>query len=295
VDPRQLRHFLALVEERSFTRAAAREFIVQSGLSSSIRSLEAELSVELYIRGTRPVRLTAEGEALVGPARYALEALSATYQAVNAVTSRLSGHLRMGVFQNIGHLIPLSSVLAKFVEDYPEIDLSLRQLPSTEMVDMVSSGELDCALVNGLTEKTKGVEVTALAEEPLELVASTGSPLSRQGAISFRDLDGAKFVETASGFATRRLTDLAFATAGFHRRIVCEASGWPMVVDLVEAGLGIAFLPQGIADTSPGLTALTVLDLSLARRIDFATPSGRAASPATREMSSRLHAATHLP
>ena len=64
---RQLRHFLALVEERSITRAAKRELIVQSGLSNSLQALERELATPLYIRGTRPVRLTAAGEALVGP------------------------------------------------------------------------------------------------------------------------------------------------------------------------------------------------------------------------------------
>ena len=69
---RQLRHFLALAEERSITRAARRELIVQSGLSNSLQALERELGTPLYIRGTRPVRLTAAGEALVGPARRTL-------------------------------------------------------------------------------------------------------------------------------------------------------------------------------------------------------------------------------
>src|SRR6185312_8325090 len=69
---RQLRHFLALVEERSITRAAKRELIVQSGLSNSLQALERELGTPLYVRGTRPVRLTAAGEALVGPARRTL-------------------------------------------------------------------------------------------------------------------------------------------------------------------------------------------------------------------------------
>ena len=66
---RQLRHFLALVEERSITRAAKRELIVQSGLSNSVQALERELGTLLYVRGTRPVRLTAhhQGPAPTGP------------------------------------------------------------------------------------------------------------------------------------------------------------------------------------------------------------------------------------
>jgi hypothetical protein len=69
VELRQFRHVLAVAEERSITRAAKRELIVQSGLSNSIRALERELGTPLYVRGTRPVRLTAAGEALVGAAR----------------------------------------------------------------------------------------------------------------------------------------------------------------------------------------------------------------------------------
>ncbi|MGW1290844.1 LysR family transcriptional regulator, partial [Streptomyces sp. NPDC002586] len=69
---RHLRHFVALAEERNFTRAAARELIVQSGLSSSVRALEKTLGTVLFVRGTRPVRLTVEGEALLPAARHAL-------------------------------------------------------------------------------------------------------------------------------------------------------------------------------------------------------------------------------
>jgi len=84
VELRQLRHFIALSEERTVTGAARRELIVQSGLSSSILALEREVGTDLYIRGTRPVRLTAAGEALVGPARQALAAADAALRAIHA-------------------------------------------------------------------------------------------------------------------------------------------------------------------------------------------------------------------
>jgi DNA-binding transcriptional LysR family regulator len=294
VDPRQLRHFVALADERSFTRAAAREFIVQSGLSSSIRGLETELGTELYVKGTRPVRLTAEGDALVPAARYALEALAATYQVVNAVSGKLSGRLRMGVFQNVDHLVPISMILARFVEDHPDLELQLRQLPSLDMIQMVSSGELDCAIVSATSQHINGVAISALAEEPFDLVASASHPLVQKRAIDFSDLDGVPFIETALGFASRMLSDAAFASAGYERRIVCEANEWSMVADLVAAGLGVGLLPRGIAErgiagASPGLAVLRVRGFDITRRIDLAVPRGQAASPATRELARRLH------
>ena len=88
---RQLRHFLALVEERSITRAAKRELIVQSGLSNSLQALERELGTALYVRGTRPIRLTAAGEALVGAARRTLTSAAQAEQAVHHVLQRSGG------------------------------------------------------------------------------------------------------------------------------------------------------------------------------------------------------------
>jgi DNA-binding transcriptional LysR family regulator len=88
---RQLRHFLAVVEERSITRAAKREFIVQSGLSNSLQTLERELGTPLYVRGTRPVRLTAAGEALVGPARRTLTSAAQAEQAGLMASTAPSG------------------------------------------------------------------------------------------------------------------------------------------------------------------------------------------------------------
>ena len=111
---RQLRHFLALVEERSITRAAKRELIVQSGLSNSIQALERELGTPLYVRGTRPVRLTAAGEALVGPARRTLTSAAQAEQAVHQTRDVLIGTLRIGISLSAQHLVPFASYLGEF-------------------------------------------------------------------------------------------------------------------------------------------------------------------------------------
>src|SRR6478609_2649320 len=111
---RQLRHFLALVEERGITRAAERELIVQSGLSNSIQALERELGTLLYIRGTRPVRLTAAGEALVGAARRTLTSGALAEQAVHQTRGVLIGTLRIGISLSAQHLVPFASYLGEF-------------------------------------------------------------------------------------------------------------------------------------------------------------------------------------
>jgi DNA-binding transcriptional LysR family regulator len=294
VDPQRLKHFVALAEERSFTRAAAREFIVQSGLSASIRALEADLDVELYVKGTRPVRLTAEGEALIPAARHALDALQLTYRAVDAVRGRLSGRLRMGVFQSADHLVPVSATLAGLIRDHPALDLALMQAPSRDMLAMVAAGELDCAIISAASG-ANGVEILPLAEEPFDLVVPGNHPLATHARLRLRDLAGQPFIETAPGFASRTISDLAFSAEGIERRIICEANEWSLVADLITAGLGIGLLPRGLAEQSltiksRDLVRLHVEDLHLTRRIDLALANGHAATPAARELAKRLHA-----
>ena len=131
---RQLRHFLALAEERSITRAAKRELIVQSGLSNSLQALERELATPLYVRGTRPVRLTAAGEALVGPARWTLASAAQAEQAVHHTRDVLIGTLRIGVSLSAQHLVPFASYLGEFTRDHPGIDLRLQYAPALTMI-----------------------------------------------------------------------------------------------------------------------------------------------------------------
>src|SRR4029078_12848247 len=138
---RQLRHFLALVEERGITRAAERELIVQSGLSNSIQALERELGTPLYVRGTRPVRLTAAGEALVGPARRTLASAAQAGQGGHHTRDLIIGTLRIAVSLSAQHLVPFASYLGEFTRDHPGIDLRLQYAGALTMISMVKAGD----------------------------------------------------------------------------------------------------------------------------------------------------------
>jgi len=284
---RHLRHFVALAEERSFTRAAARELIVQSGLSSSVRALEKEVGALLFIRGTRPVRLTAEGEALLPAARHTLDAAAAAHQAVQEVHGVLSGRLRIGALQTIGHTLPFATWLAEFSRAHPRVDIAVRQLPALQMLAMVTAGELDCALVTVVPDHTEGLDVVPLVAEPLVVACAPDHPLASAEVLTLDRLDGEQFVETHPEWAIRVLIDSAFRDAGLTRRIVCEVNEWTMVLDLVAAGVGIALVPQGLDFSlhprpTGSLRLVPLTGVRLERRVDLVLPKGHAASPAAR-------------
>jgi DNA-binding transcriptional LysR family regulator len=292
VELRQLRHFVALVEERSVTRAARRELIVQSGLSNSIQALERELGTPLYVRGTRPVRLTAAGEALAGPARRTVASAVAAEQAVQQTRDVLAGTLRIGVSLSAQHLVPFASYLGEFTRDHPGVDLRLQYAPGLTMISMVGSGELDC-VIGPAVSQVPGVRMTRLAREPLRLVCRADHRLAGQARVSIRHLAGERFVEVPAGWTARLLSDAAFAGEGIPRRVVCEVGDWELFLELVSAGVGIGFAPAGLRYpvlTAPGsvLRFVMVGGVRLERHLYLMLPSAAETSPAARRFADHL-------
>jgi DNA-binding transcriptional LysR family regulator len=289
---RQLRHFLALVEERSITRAAKRELIVQSGLSNSIQALERELGAPLYFRGTRPVRLTAAGEALVGAARRTLTSAAQAEQAVHRTRDVLIGTLRLGISLSAQHLVPFASYLGEFARDHPGIDLRLQYAPALTMISMVESGELDC-VIGPAVSQVPGVRMTPLAREPLRLVCRSDHQLADQAEVTLGQLGNERFVEVPPGWTARLMSDAAFVGEGIPRRIACEVGDWELFLELVSAGVGIGFAPTGLQYavlTAPDsvLRFIAVADVRLERHIYLMLPSAGETSPAARRFAEQL-------
>lgn len=295
---RHLRHFLALAEERNFTRAAARELIVQSGLSSSIRALEREVGAALFVRGTRPVRLTAEGQALVPAARRTIEAAAAAQQAVHDVKGLLTGRLRIGAYPVSRDLLPFGPWLSDFSHAHPGLEIYVRHTGGLDMARKVAEGDLDCAFLDPLPKGLADLEVIPLISEPLMAAFPHDHPLAQEKSVTLDQLAGATFVETDPSWTTRMRTDEAFARAGLTRHITCEVGDWGLVLELVSGGLGIALVPQShgqgpLVGPTGSVRILPVRGTALERRTDLCLPPSTSASPAARRFASYLHRRQH--
>jgi DNA-binding transcriptional LysR family regulator len=289
---RQLRHFLALVEERSITLAAKRELIVQSGLSNSIQALERELGTPLYLRGTRPVRLTAAGEALVGAARRTVASAAQAEQAVHQTRDALIGTLRLGISLSAQHLVPFASYLGEFTREHPGIDLRLQYSAALTMISMLESGELDCVIGPALNQ-VPGVRMTRLAREPLHLVCRSDHPLADKPEVTLSELANERFVEVPPGWSARLLSDAAFAGEGIPRRVVCEVGDWEVFLELISAGVGIGFAPVGVqypvlAAPDSVLRLIAVEGVRLERHIYLMLPSVGETSPAAQRFADHV-------
>jgi len=296
VELRQLRHFLALAEERSVTGAARRELIVQSGLSNSIHALERELGTDLYVRGTRPIRLTAAGYALEAAARRTVASAEQARRAVLDTKDALIGTLRMGISLSAQHIVPFAEYLGEFAREHPGVDVRLSSAAALAMIGMVESGELDCAIGPAISRSGR-LRLLPLAREPLQLLCRSDHRLAGRDSVTIADLADERFVELPPQWVGRLLGDAAFAAEGVSRRVACEVGDWELFLALVHAGVGIGFAPVGLPYpvlTGPDseLRFVPVAGTRLERHIHLIQPPPDETSPATAAFAAlvtRLH------
>lgn len=243
VDLRQLEYFLAVAEERHFTRAARRVHIVQSGLSASVHALERELGAPLFVRTTRHVELTEEGRALVDEARAVLAAAERARDAVAQVRGVLRGRLSVGAIQQLP-VIDLPRALGRFSERHPDVELRVRQAATNGLVEDVRSGRIDVAFVAHPAHRLRGLAHVRLAAEPLLLACAPGHPLADHPSVRLAALADETFIEFQPDWGVRIMMDEAFAALGIDRRIACEVNDSPMLLDLVAHRLGVALVPR---------------------------------------------------
>jgi DNA-binding transcriptional LysR family regulator len=285
VELRQLEYFVAVAEERHFTRAAARMHVAQSGLSASIRSLERELGASLFVRNTRSVELTDEGRALFTEARHTLANVAAAKDAVAAVQGLLRGTLAVGTLQCLG-AVDLPAILARFHAAHPGVQIRLRQGGSTDLIERVRTGDLDLAFVSAPLDGAPGVTLMPVAEEPMVLACGPTHPLRDRDSIALAEIRDETFVDFYPGWVTRDVVDQAMAAARIERRVAFEVNDVHWLLDLVGYGLGVAVVPQVFTHKK---TAARFVPITAAPtwEIVVATATGRHPGAAAKALLSR--------
>ncbi|MFE4657339.1 LysR family transcriptional regulator [Streptomyces hydrogenans] len=256
---RQLEYFVAVAEERNFTRAAERVHISQSGVSSQIRRLEHELGAELFDRSARTVTLTVAGEAALAHARAALASAGAVARAVDEVTGLVRGRLTVGMV--VGCTVtPLFDALAAFHEAHPGVEIRLREDTSAQLADAVRSGTVDLALVGAAATTPDGLDALTIVDERLVAAVPPGHPLAALPRVTLRELTAHPLVCMPPGTGLRAVLDQACAEQDLRPAIALEAGAADAIADLAARGLGVAVLSASMA--TPHTDRLTTLPLA---------------------------------
>ncbi|NJP48189.1 LysR family transcriptional regulator [Actinacidiphila epipremni] len=282
MDLRQLEYFVAVAEERNFTRAAERVHISQSGVSAQIRQLERELGAELFDRSGRVARLTVAGKAALEHARAALAAAAAVGQAVGEVTDVIRGRLAVGMV--VGCTVtPLFEALAAFRHAHPGVELALTENGSDRLAADVRDGVLDLALLGAAGEPPQGLRSHVVVREPLVAVVPPGHSLAGHPGATLREVTAYPLVCMPRGTGLRGVLDQACAAAGITAPIALEAGAPDAIADLAARGLGVGLLSESMAPRyAERLTALPLTDVTTPGLLALVWRDTR--SPAVREL-----------
>ncbi|MGV2921730.1 LysR family transcriptional regulator [Streptomyces alfalfae] len=295
---RQLRYFVAVVEEAGFTRAAARLHLAQPGVSAQVRQLERELGHRLLDRSRGAVTLTEVGRAVLPYARAALAAAEGARRTAEEFTGLLRGQVTLGLVSGAAtEEFDVVSVVADFHDEHPRVEISLTEDTSDRMLAALRRGELDIALLGLASDEVPaGVSLAVVVDEPLVAAVAPGDPLLRPEGrvhVPLAELAERPLISLPRGTGLRGVLERACAEAGFRPRVAFEAAAPALLTRLAVRGLGVAVLPA-LPDevaASLGLRTLVITDPRPRGRIALAWRADGPAGPAARALLGRLRTA----
>lgn len=246
---RHLRGFLAVAQERSFTRAAQRLHMAQPPLSQRIRELEDELGVKLFQRCTRSVHLTQAGETFLERVQSLFLQLDQAVEACRQAERGEVGVLRIGYTGRASHQL-LPRVVLGFRQHYPDVQLDIQGPHPTGLLrSRLLDGQLDVALCF-LPLRDAQIDTRSFASSAFVLALAASHPMAGLPSVALADLAQEPFVGYPSnqGFHLRDAMDAACSAAGFTPHVVHESETSQVLICHIAAGTGVSVIPRELQE-----------------------------------------------
>ena len=275
----QLRAFVAVSREGSFTRAAERLGTSQPAVTTAIKQLEEALGLRLFDRSTKLLSLTkASATFLPGIERILID-LDATLADFHAAADGTQGSVAVAVLPSVATVV-LPGTVKSFSAAFPNTRISLRDDNSSGVCERVLSGEVDLG-VAGRTDHVAGVQFEPLLRDPFGAVVHKTHPLAAEtGPLSWGDLSGYPFISFAADTGLRPLLDTLRNTPDNISSPWIEVSNIATVLSLLKTNLGIAALPKmSVNPIEKDVVFRTLLDPPLFRELGLITRQGRSLTP----------------
>lgn len=244
----ELRYIVAVARERHFGRAADACFVSQPTLSVAVKKLEEELDIKLFERGSSDIGVTPLGEEIIRQAQAVLEQAALIKEIAKRGKDPLAGALRLGVIYTIGpYLLP--QLVKHVIEHVSQMPLMLQENFTTRLLDMLRSGEIDCAI---LAEpfSDAGLAMAPLYEEPFLVAVPRTHALARRKSISAEELKKETMLLLGTGHCFRdHVLDVCPEFARFSSdaegiRKSFEGSSLETIRHMVAAGMGVTVVPS---------------------------------------------------
>lgn len=292
IDLMTLQLFIAVCEEQNLTRAAAREGIAASAVSKRLAELEKSLNVELFVRASKGMTLTAAGESLLHHARVTLLNVENIAVELAEYSQGIRGHVR--ILANLSAIVQfLPEDMPRFLRSHNLVKFDLRERPSGGVISGIEEGAADIGICSGDVEARR-LESFEYRRDRLVVVARNGHPLAGRGPIHFSDTLDFDHVglHTASSIYLR--SQYAANEAGKALRLRIHVPGFDAVCRMVQAGMGIGLIPDyafKVLSEGMNLQAVPLFDSWAERSLKIVVRSENGLSATTRLFLNHLRAA----
>ncbi len=238
----QLQYYVEIVNQKNFTRAAEKLFVSQSTLSKSVRALEREFQAELINHNAKDFMLTSDGMLFY---EYAVKILDYFDTQTHELHQRLStthGLLNIGIPPTAGTTY-FYSLIHKYREQYPDINLNLLEVPSQLILKEMDANRLDMGAVLEPFPESSQYFVRPVCRSEIVLTVSKDHPLAGRESVSFSELRGEKFLMVSSDFTFHHIVLSLCGQAGLVPNIIFESSQWDLIYAMTNDNQGISFFP----------------------------------------------------
>jgi LysR family hydrogen peroxide-inducible transcriptional activator len=243
----ELRYIVAVAREKHFGRAAEACYVSQPTLSVAIKKLEEELDLKIFERGASEVSVTSLGEEIVRQAQMVIEQAAAIKEIAKRGKDPLAGALRLGIIYTIGpYLLP--ALVKNAIERFPQMPLMLQENFTVKLLEMLRTGELDCAIMAEPFPDT-GLAVAPLYDEPFAVAVPASHPLAARTSISSEELKRETMLLLGTGHCFRdHVLEVCPEFARFSSdaegiRKSFEGSSLETIKHMVASGMGVTVVP----------------------------------------------------
>ncbi|MBQ0138154.1 MAG: LysR family transcriptional regulator [Kurthia sp.] len=273
MDLQQLKYFQTVAKLEHMTKAAIILNISQPALSKAISQLEGEIGAPLFERVGRSIRLNQYGKLFLEKTMPITTLFEEAKQEIKDLVMPDSGRVAVGFTHSMGTQL-LSRIIKNFKQSYPEVQFEFIQRSSLNLLQDLAAGNCDiCIIPHTVTDIA--INWRELWREEVFVIVPNEHPLAKYEAIQLQEIANEPIVTIKEGNSLRQIQTTLFQQIDIHPKIVFEGEEFHTVASFVEAGFGVALLPNMQKLVGYDVKRLRVKDIVCERRIGIATMKER--------------------
>ena len=234
----QLEYVIAVAKHGSFTKASEECNVTQPTLSMQVQNLEEELKIKIFIRGTKPIKLTEVGEKLIEQGQVIVKEAIKIKDIVIHEKNYIGGEFKLGIIPSVSSIISL--FINHFIKKYPNVNLKIQELNSSDLIKKVLSEDIDGGIISTPLNNEQINEIP-LFYEPFVVYVPIANQLSKINKLKVEDLEYSSILilEEKNSF-TKQVIKLI---GNFNKKISLNIKSFETLIQLSDQGFGITLLP----------------------------------------------------